>query len=130
MTQVSNAFWGYFRVLRQAAVGLAQRLRVFNCFVTSRWRWMSPTFRPIKAVRDFLQTTHTTFLTVITGFTRDPFQGAVDSWTAVVERAAWLHGNLDTIAGKQHMQQASSLTGDMLHAIALMNPYRLSWLSE
>ena len=30
----------------------------------------------------FLQTTHTTFLTVITGFTRDPFQGAVDSWTA------------------------------------------------
>ena len=35
MTQVSNALWGYFRVLRQAGVGLVQRLRVFNCFVTS-----------------------------------------------------------------------------------------------
>ena len=53
MTQVNNAFWGYFRVLRQAGVGLVQRLRVFNCFVTSRWRWMSPAFRPLKSVRDF-----------------------------------------------------------------------------
>ena len=79
MTHVSNAFWGYFRVLRQAGVGLVQRLRVFNCFVTSRWRWMSPAFRPLKSV---LQTTHTTFLTTIAGFTRDPFQGAVESWTA------------------------------------------------
>ena len=40
---------------------------------------MSPAFRPLKSV---LQTTHTTFLTTIAGFTRDPFQGAVESWTA------------------------------------------------
>ncbi|CAE7306866.1 unnamed protein product [Symbiodinium sp. CCMP2592] len=82
VAKVSNAFWGYFRVLRQAKVGMSQRLRVFNCFVTSRWRWLSPAFRPLKSVRDFLKTTHTTFLTSITGFTRDPFQCATESWTA------------------------------------------------
>ncbi|CAE7306848.1 unnamed protein product [Symbiodinium sp. CCMP2592] len=70
------------RLLRDAKVGMSQRLRVFNCFVTSRWRWLSPAFRPLKSVRDFLKTTHTTFLTSITGFTRDPFQCATESWTA------------------------------------------------
>ena len=125
MTQVS------FRVLRQAAVGLVQRLRVFNCFVTSRWRWMSPTFRPIKAVRDFFCKPRIRLSSLsLRGLPGTLFREQLTRGLHVVERAAWLHGNLDTIAGKQHMQQASSLTGDMLHAIAPMNPYRLSWLSE
>ena len=76
MTQVSNAFWGYFRVLRQAAVGLAQRLRVFNCFVTSRWRWMSPTFRPIKAVRDFFTNHAYDFPHCHYGVYQGPFSGS------------------------------------------------------
>ncbi|CAE7360009.1 pol [Symbiodinium sp. CCMP2592] len=80
MAKVSNAFWGYFRVLRQAGVGLTQRLRVFDCFITSRWRWMSPTARPLQTVRAYLKRAHTTFLSVILGFTRDPFQGSVDAW--------------------------------------------------
>ncbi|CAE7319120.1 pol [Symbiodinium sp. CCMP2592] len=80
MAKVSNAFWGYFRILRQAGVGLTQRLRVFDCFITARWRWMSPTARPLQTVRTFLKRAHTTFLTAILGFTRDPFQGSVDAW--------------------------------------------------
>ena len=48
MTQVSNAFWGFFRILRQQSVGLTQRLRMFDCFITAKWRWLSPTVRPTK----------------------------------------------------------------------------------
>ena len=82
MAKVGNAFWGYLKVLRQTGVGLKQRLKVFDCFVTSRWRWLSPAVRPTRAVQDYLKKAHTTFLMIIMGFPRDPFQGAVDSWIA------------------------------------------------
>ena len=82
MAKVGNAFWGYLQILRQTGVGLKQRLKVFDCFVTSRWRWLSPAVRPTQAVQAYLKKAHTTFLMVIMGFQRDPFQGAVDSWIA------------------------------------------------
>ena len=82
MTQVSNAFWGFFRILRQPCVGLTQRLRMFDCFITAKWRWLSPTVRPTQKVHHFLRTIQTTFLSAMMRFPRDPFQGAVDSWIA------------------------------------------------
>ena len=82
MTKVSNAFWGYYRILRQHAVGLTKRLQIFDCFITSRWRWLSPAVTPAKRIRLFLRTTQATFLFSILGFSRDPFQGSVDSWIA------------------------------------------------
>ena len=82
MTKVSNAFWAYYRILRQRSVGLTKRLQIFDCFITSRWRWLAPAVRPSKSVRQFLRTTQATFLFSILGFSRDPFQGSLDSWIA------------------------------------------------
>ena len=82
MTKVSNAFWAYYRILRQPSVGLTKRLQIFDCFITSRWRWLSPAVRPSRSVRQFLRTTQATFLFSILGFSRDPFQGSLDSWIA------------------------------------------------
>ena len=82
MTKVSNAFWGFFRILRQTSVGLSKRLRMFDCFITSRWRWLSPAIRPTKTVHQYLRTMQTSFLTAMTRFARDPFQGSIDSWVA------------------------------------------------
>ena len=82
MTKVSNAFWAYYRILRQHAVGLSKRLQIFDVFITSRWRWLSPAVRPSKSIRQFLRTTQATFLFSILGFSRDPFQESLDSWIA------------------------------------------------
>ena len=82
MTKVSNAFWAYYRILRQHAVGLSKRLQIFDVFITSRWRWLSPAVKPSKSIRQFLRTTQATFLYSILGFSRDPFQGSLDSWIA------------------------------------------------
>ena len=63
MVKVSSAFWGFFKVLRQTGVSLKQRLKVFDCFVISRWRWLSPAVRPIQAVQAFLKKhTHKLFV--------------------------------------------------------------------
>ena len=82
MSQVSNAFWGYYQILRQSCVGLTQRLRMFDCFITAKWRWLSPTVRPTQKLHQYLRTLQTTFLSAMLRFPRDPFQGAVDSWIA------------------------------------------------
>ena len=82
IAKVSNAFWGYFRILRQPTVGLSKRLRMFDCFITSRWRWISPAVRPTKTVHQYLRTLQTSFLTAMLRFSRDPFQGSIDSWVA------------------------------------------------
>ncbi|CAE7607306.1 unnamed protein product [Symbiodinium sp. CCMP2592] len=82
MAKVSSAFWAYYSILRRAEVGLTRRLRVFDCFITARWRWISPAIRPISTVHRFLRTIHTSFLTAMLRFARDPFQGAVESWVA------------------------------------------------
>ena len=82
MTKVSNAFWAYYRILRQHTVGLSKRLQIFDIFITSRWRWLSPAVKPSKGIRQFLRTTQATFLFSILGFSRDPFQGSLDSWIA------------------------------------------------
>ncbi|CAE7511533.1 unnamed protein product [Symbiodinium sp. CCMP2592] len=82
MAKVSSAFWAYYSILRRTEVGLTRRLRVFDCFITPRWRWISPAIRPISTVHRFLRTIHTSFLTAMLRFARDPFQGAVESWVA------------------------------------------------
>ncbi|CAE7828197.1 unnamed protein product [Symbiodinium sp. CCMP2592] len=82
MTKVSNAFWAYYSILRRTEVGLTKRLRVFDCFITARWRWLSPAIRPLSTIHRYLRTIHTSFLTAMLRFTRDPFQGAVESWVA------------------------------------------------
>ena len=81
LSQAQNSFWGYFRILKRKSGPLKTRLQLFNSFVTSKWRWLSPCVRPVTMVINMLLILQTNFLTSICGFTSDPFITLSSNWT-------------------------------------------------
>ena len=65
LAKATNAFWGYYKILRRTTAPVKKRLDLFNTFITSRWRWMSPAVRPLKGIASMLKTLHTNFLVSI-----------------------------------------------------------------
>ena len=81
LTQAQNSFCGYFRILKRKSGPLKTRLHLFNTFVTSKWRWLSPCVRPVTMVMNMLLILQTTFLTSLCGFSSDPFITQSSNWT-------------------------------------------------
>ena len=86
LNKATNAFWGYYKILRRTTAPVKKRLDLFNTFITSRWRWMAPAVRPLKGIASMLKTLHTSFLCSILALPPDPFMTGVENW--IVRRRA------------------------------------------
>ena len=80
LNKATNAFWGYYKILRRTTAPVKKRLDLFNTFITSRWRWMAPAVRPLKGIASMLKTLHTSFLCSILALPPDPFMTGVENW--------------------------------------------------
>ena len=61
-------------------------MHLLNSYVTSKWRWMSASVRPIQAVQKTLKTLHTSFLGCLCRLSSDPFMPIAHNW--IVRRRA------------------------------------------
>ena len=94
LAQATNAFWGHFKLLKRPVGSIKKKFHLLNSYVTSKWRWMSASVRPINAVQKSLRILHTSFLGALCRYSSDPFTPPKFNW---VVRAAdcnlWLRRN-------------------------------------
>ena len=86
LAMATNSFWGHFKLLKRPVGSIRKKLHLLNSYVTSKWRWMSASVRPIQAVQKTLKTLHTSFLGCLCRLSSDPFMPLAYNW--IVRRRA------------------------------------------
>ena len=80
LSSTQDSFWGYLKILKRPGSPIKTRLHLLDTYITSKWRWMSPCFRPTTNIQNMLKVMQTAMLTTICGLASDPFVTQASNW--------------------------------------------------
>ena len=138
LVRTTHAFFGYFSFLCRCSAPLQKRLRLFDSFVTGKWKWLSAAIRPVSAVRRLLDVVQCNFLTMMAGLSLDPLSSATTSnWISrrkaskmaaqVCEHRPWSSAHMTCFM--RYWGHAARMGPDAHHPIRKVLPLRGSaWL--